>query len=272
MSWKATGWAKETRGHRSMGQKFLLLVLADYAEPERNQCWPTVSTLAEDCMMSKRTIIRLLNSLEEQGFITRLQKGNQFTPSVYRVNVGWGASDKLSLAPPAGDTGDTSTPGEQVTNQEEQVTPDVGASDIRASEGDTAGNQNRHPEPTRTVNEPSVRARDAQGVKDGGTSSALKPTGAGDSPPPSPREPAVSELFRAKMRQKHGALQVDSEIDAALNHKAVLKYRNVEQYVQNWLRKAQKWADEPPRANARSPASRPQIDADPNTYSFFGDG
>ena len=74
------------------------------------------------------------------------------------------------------------------------------------------------------------------------------------------------------MRRKHPALQVDDQVDAALNHKAVLKYRNVEQYVQNWLLKAQKWADEALGAKARSPASRPQIDADPNTYSFFGDG
>ena len=166
MSWKATGWAKETRGHRSMGQKFLLLVLADYAEPERNECWPAMNKLAEDCMMSKRTIIRCLNSLEEQGFITRLQKGNQFIPSRYRVNVGWGASDNLALAPPAGDTGDTSIPGEQVTPDAGEgdiraSEGDIRASegDIRASEGDTAGNQNRHPGPTRTVNEPSPRAR-----------------------------------------------------------------------------------------------------------------
>ena len=75
------------------------------------------------------------------------------------------------------------------------------------------------------------------------------------------------------MRQKHldEGFDVDTEIDRALNHEAVLKAIKVELYVQNWLRRQAQWESERPRANARTPARRAEINADPDTYAFFGE-
>ena len=88
MSWEATYWAKKTRGHRSGGEKLLLMVLSDYANKAMDyQCWPSIKLLAEDCESTEKSIINNLNSLEKRGFITRLNKGNQWQPSRYRVNV-----------------------------------------------------------------------------------------------------------------------------------------------------------------------------------------
>ena len=72
------------------------------------------------------------------------------------------------------------------------------------------------------------------------------------------------------MREKYPALDVDSEIDAALNHTAVKKAISTSLYVQNWLRRAEQWRQERPSPTARAPAKRPEINADPDTYSFFG--
>ena len=107
---------------------------------------------------------------------------------------------------------------------------------------------------------------------------AVKAPGGPDIPPPRRRRPAeprtpptVAEEFRARMRQKHlgEGFDVDTEIDRALNHEAVLKAIKVELYVQNWLRRQAQWESERPRANARTPARRVEINADPDTYAFF---
>ena len=109
---------------------------------------------------------------------------------------------------------------------------------------------------------------------------AVKAPGGPDIPPPRRRRPpaprtppTVTEEFRARMRQKHlgEGFDVDTEIDRALNHEAVLKALKVELYVQNWLRRQGQWESERPRANARTPARRAEINADPDTYAFFGE-
>ena len=87
MSWQATSWAKRTRGHRSVGDKLVLMILADYAHPETAEAYPSIHQLADDTEMSPRGVIYCLNSLEGKGFIRRAQRGNQYRPSVYRLNV-----------------------------------------------------------------------------------------------------------------------------------------------------------------------------------------
>lgn len=88
LSWQATSWAKATTGHRSHGDKLLLMILADYAHPETWEAWPNQETLAEHCEMSKSGIVRSLNSLSAGGFITRIQKGNQHQCSIYKIGAG----------------------------------------------------------------------------------------------------------------------------------------------------------------------------------------
>lgn len=86
MSWQATAWAKTTRGHRSHGEKLLLMILADYADPETWEAWPGQDRLAEDCEMSKRNIIYSLKSLQTGGFLTRIQRGNSYMRSRYQLH------------------------------------------------------------------------------------------------------------------------------------------------------------------------------------------
>ena len=87
LSWKATAWAKETRGHRGHAQKLLLMVLADYHDDERGYAWPSQKRLSDDCEMPIRTVKWCIAKLESDGFITTLQKGNQYQPSQYRLNL-----------------------------------------------------------------------------------------------------------------------------------------------------------------------------------------
>jgi hypothetical protein len=87
VSWKATAWAKETRGHKGLASKVLLLVLSDYHDTERGYAWPSQQRLADDCEMSIRSVKYALDWLEECGFITTLQRGNQYQPTHYQLNT-----------------------------------------------------------------------------------------------------------------------------------------------------------------------------------------
>ena len=69
MSWKATAWAKDTRGHRCAAQKLILMVLADYHNTEIGYAYPSQKTLAADCEMTTRSIIRHIKALHDDGFI-----------------------------------------------------------------------------------------------------------------------------------------------------------------------------------------------------------
>ncbi|MFH1141060.1 MAG: helix-turn-helix domain-containing protein, partial [Chloroflexota bacterium] len=70
-----------------MSSKLLLLILADYHDDERDIAWPSQKRLAEDCEMPIRTVQYALQSLEQDGFISTLQKGNQYQPTHYRLNL-----------------------------------------------------------------------------------------------------------------------------------------------------------------------------------------
>ena len=132
------------------------------------------------------------------------------------------------------------------------------------------------------INCQGAREKNPEKTDEGPSTSveAVKAPGGPDIPPPRRRRPSeprtpptVTEEFRARMRQKYlgEGFDVDTEIDRALNHEAVLKAIKVELYVQNWLRRQAQWESERPRANARTPARRAEINADPDTYAFFGE-
>lgn len=86
MSWKATSWAKQTRGHTGLASKVLLLVLSDYYNDEKGYAWSTQKRLADDCEMSVRAVKYVLDWLERAGFITTIQKGNQYQQTRYSFN------------------------------------------------------------------------------------------------------------------------------------------------------------------------------------------
>lgn len=74
MSWQASGFVKsittsETGFAITRGEKLVLLLLADYTNPENGIAWPSIDTLAEEGLYERRQILRIIDSLEEKGFI-----------------------------------------------------------------------------------------------------------------------------------------------------------------------------------------------------------
>lgn len=76
MSWKASGFVKELRDGLTVTEKFVLLVLAEYHRTDEKLAWPSVATLAGDCLMTERGVRQILSRLVENGFLLRSQTGN----------------------------------------------------------------------------------------------------------------------------------------------------------------------------------------------------
>ena len=76
------------------------------------------------------------------------------------------------------------------------------------------------------------------------------------------RDTQITESFRAAMRQRFSSplgATVDERIDEALGHKARLKYTDLQQYVQGWLRRdAERASATGPPGNGSSNRSRRQ--------------
>jgi DNA-binding MarR family transcriptional regulator len=69
MSFEAMAWAiKQQVGNTTA--KFTLLMVANYAD-EQGRAWPSQETLASGMDASRHTVMRALDFLEEQGFMTR---------------------------------------------------------------------------------------------------------------------------------------------------------------------------------------------------------
>lgn len=126
MSWKATAYVKGLRENLTRSEKLVLMMLADYHNDETGQCDPSLQRLADDCLSSRRNVIRLLQALDGKGFLTTIERSNQ--TNQYNLNLG---SDTMSL----------------VTNKSQNVTRVVTKSTFR---GDIA----MSPKPKGTVIEP----------------------------------------------------------------------------------------------------------------------
>ena len=71
-------------------RKMVLLALADNANDEGTDCWPSVGKLVEKCSMSERSLQGHLAALEEGGYIKRherLGRSNKFTIHVNRIRL-----------------------------------------------------------------------------------------------------------------------------------------------------------------------------------------
>lgn len=67
--------------------KLLLIALADRADKETNQCWPSYARLCADTEMSMATVTRKLSYLEEHSFIYRQKRKNMSTLYTLRVST-----------------------------------------------------------------------------------------------------------------------------------------------------------------------------------------
>jgi DNA-binding MarR family transcriptional regulator len=71
MSHKASHWAFE-RSPATHTQKLVLILLADWAD-ETGLAWPKQSTLADKARLSIRHLRRVLDELEAEGYLRRVQ-------------------------------------------------------------------------------------------------------------------------------------------------------------------------------------------------------
>lgn len=65
-------------GPTDSGPKFVLYILADYADAAKRVCWPSQQTLARDTAMGESTVRRHVKTLEREGWIEihRMKNGH----------------------------------------------------------------------------------------------------------------------------------------------------------------------------------------------------
>jgi hypothetical protein len=127
MSFQAVAWAIEVRVGDPI-LKNLLMAICHHADRETWSCWPSQDLLAYETEVSKRTIQRKLEELEERGFLRIEKRRNQDgTQANSRLTVTGGQA--VTLQPPVDRNGLTGgqkqgVPGDNtcppVKKQEEQ--------------------------------------------------------------------------------------------------------------------------------------------------------
>jgi len=88
MSFQAMAWAVKQAPAGSK-EKFVLLMLANYASNEKGECHPSLNEICDATMLSKDSVIRALKSLEDDGLITVEKKrvGRVNLPNTYTLNL-----------------------------------------------------------------------------------------------------------------------------------------------------------------------------------------
>lgn len=95
--------------------KWLLVTLCDYAN-DKGLCWPSTFTLAHRTSMSRATVARKLNKLEEMGLIARLDQGKMYYIKLSHSETGVSQSETAPVS-----QCDTKLPR---TNNSKKVVPD----------------------------------------------------------------------------------------------------------------------------------------------------
>ncbi len=85
MSIKTMQWAFTQR--LSGNDKVVLLALADEANDEGEQCYPSHKRIADKCCISDRTVRTIIKRLSELGLVTVLTSGGGRHSNNYKLNV-----------------------------------------------------------------------------------------------------------------------------------------------------------------------------------------
>jgi len=89
MSHYMTALAMQKKGIKPV-TKIVLYWIADHHNSETDACFPSLSTLADECELSKRAVQGHIDTLEQSGVLTRVQRkrpnGSQ-TSNGYRLNL-----------------------------------------------------------------------------------------------------------------------------------------------------------------------------------------
>lgn len=167
MSHRVSSWVWEQAMPPS--EKLVLLRLADHANPDGGDVYPSVASVAEYTGISERQVQRYLKGFVERGIlvITGHAKGGRNNPREYQFT--------FKFRPKKGDTDDTVSGRERVTrmtpiDDRKGVAHDTVSERVTSEKGDThdaervtpmtrKGDTAMSPEPSRTVNEPDSLPR-----------------------------------------------------------------------------------------------------------------
>lgn len=88
MSFPAIRWAIEQVA--SPTEKLVLILIANKANKDTQQCFPSIATLARESGYSRRAVTRSISKLIELGLISRANRfsNNRQTSNMYQVNTG----------------------------------------------------------------------------------------------------------------------------------------------------------------------------------------
>jgi hypothetical protein len=124
VSLEAMIWAKRQR--LPPGPKIVLLMLADAADPERGECWPSVRWMQEATSLSDRSIQRYFAHLRERGLIEiedRFGHKGRQTSNLFRL--------RLHGSPATSGEGDRVSPHETLTGISHRTDEREGAREVR---------------------------------------------------------------------------------------------------------------------------------------------
>lgn len=98
MSYQAFEWVlhhSDTKG----ADRLVHLTIAFYAGIDEWDAWPSLDLLAERTLLSRRTVIRSLDNLEDRGYLKRTRGHGRGNPSRYQL-----LHEKVTSTPTKGDT------------------------------------------------------------------------------------------------------------------------------------------------------------------------
>ena len=95
MSFPALSWA--VRQKLPSTQKLVLLMLAERHNKDSGQCNPSLELLADDCGLSRRSVIDQIAKLQAAGYLTvrHRAKDSLKLPSQYVLHLGFGVPEKV---------------------------------------------------------------------------------------------------------------------------------------------------------------------------------
>lgn len=88
MSFEALTWAVK-QNTANAGQKLVLMMLANYTNPDTGQCNPSQKRLAEKCCMSLASVKRHIETLEQSGFLSVVNnyRNNSLVACQYELHL-----------------------------------------------------------------------------------------------------------------------------------------------------------------------------------------
>lgn len=97
MSFNALAWA--VRQKLGSTQKLVLIMLAERHNKDTGQCNPSLELLADDCGLSRRSVIDQIAKLQEVGYLTvrHRAKDSVKLPSQYVLHLHFGVPEKAQI-------------------------------------------------------------------------------------------------------------------------------------------------------------------------------